>query len=351
MKSCIEDSPAPWILTQNVPTTQDLSELGGTEYPVCWEREEEQLYSADSDANWLDPTIQNLIWQIFSAQNDGGGVNIFSFPPSNSPQTLSTSLLLIVFLRHYVTAVQHPVQPVAQTMATDSQEKKPADAPVVLSEGAGVALGSVFNRLVKPKSSRGSRVTGKKRPRSEKASVVLAENEDVQKSLAEEKKLRKEYKEAKKAKLQFENNALVIPDAATNAALEKDLLATATKGAVALFNAVAKAQKMNEDEKGSNKKKGPPVSRESFMSMMRAGVSKDAASDAGKKVEEEGSSDEEASAMRKQGAKWLKNDFLTAGSTKLKDFDREAPVGEESSSSDDESSDDEDNQSSDSDSD
>lgn len=223
-------------------------------------------------------------------------------------------------------------------------EKAVVAAPVVLSEGAGVALGSVFNRLLKSKGgARGSRVTGKKRPRSEKGPVVLKENEDAQKSLAEEKKDRKEYKESKKAKLKFENNALVIPDAATNAALEKELLATATKGAVALFNAVSKAQKLNDEvSTGKAKKKGPPVSRESFMDMMRAGVNKEAKPTEDNDASEHYPSDEDAGRAKKPGAKWLKNDFLTAGSRKLKDWDREAPAGEESSSSDDESSDDED---------
>lgn len=218
-------------------------------------------------------------------------------------------------------------------------EADPAPAPVVLSEGAGVALGSVFNRLVKPKGGeRGSKFSGKKRPRSEKGPVVLAESEEVQKNLAEEKKERNNYREAKKAKLKFENNALVIPDAATNAILEKELLTTATKGAVALFNAVSKAQKLSEEvSNGKTKKKGPPVSRESFMDMMRAGVNNDKAAANGGSGND--SSDDDAGQSNKPGAKWLKNDFLTAGSKKLKDWDREAPPEEEISSSDDESSD------------
>lgn len=215
-------------------------------------------------------------------------------------------------------------------------------APVVLSEGAGVALGSVFNRLVKPKASgRGSKKATGKRPRSENTPIVLAGSDEVQKSLEEDKKERQKYKEAKRAKLQFENNALVIPDAATNAALEKELLATATKGAVALFNAVSKAQKIGEEKaSGKAKKKGPPVSRESFMDMMRAGVNKDEKPTEDKEASERApSDDDDGQEAKKSGAKWLKNDFLTAGSRKLKDWDREAPPGEDSTSSDDESDD------------
>lgn len=226
----------------------------------------------------------------------------------------------------------------------EGAETAGVQAPVVLSEGAGVALGSVFNRLIKPKGrERASKKTTGKRPRSEKTPIVLAESDEVQKSLAEDKQEQRKYKEAKKAKLKFENNALVIPDAATNAALEKELLATATKGAVALFNAVSKAQKLGEEKaSGKAKKKGPPVSRESFMDMMRAGVSKDGKpADDNEASGSEPSDDGDGREANKRGAKWLKNDFLTAGSRKLKDWDREAPPGEESSSSDDESDDDE----------
>lgn len=212
-------------------------------------------------------------------------------------------------------------------------DEQKGPSPVVLSEGAGIALGSVFSRLIKPRASEQLGTSGRKRPRSEKAPVVLIESEEVQESLAEEKEERRKYKEAKKAKLKFETNALVIPDAATGATLEKQLLMTATKGAVALFNAVSKAQKVVEQKPAGKKKKGPPISRESFMDIMRAGINKEVPSKPETNKLENESSDEEDKVV-KPGAKWLKEDYLTAGSKKLKDWDKDAPENEDSSSED-----------------
>ena len=78
------------------------------------------------------------------------------------------------------------------------------------------------------------------------------------------------------AKLRFGSNARVTPGAATGAAPARQLLNTATQGAVNLFNAVAKAQRTARagmtKESGRVKAKGKPVSRDSFMSMIKASV-------------------------------------------------------------------------------
>lgn len=210
-----------------------------------------------------------------------------------------------------------------------STTQAPESRPVVLSEGAGIALGSVFSRLIKPTASERLEKTRGKRPRSEKPSVVFAQSEEVQEDLAKEKEEKRKVREAKKAKTQFENNALVIPDAATGAALEKELLVTATKGAVALFNAVSKAQKIAEEKPTRKKRSGPAVSRESFMDMMRAGVNKSVPS-AERNAPESDSSDSDANAGA-TGAKWLKEDFLTLRSKKLKDWDEDSSDGGDSS--------------------
>lgn len=215
----------------------------------------------------------------------------------------------------------------------EEAEARAEPAPVVLSEGAGIALGSVFARLIKPRASERALTLGK-RPRSEKAPVMFIESEEVQESLAEEKEERRKFKEAKKAKQKFESNGLVIPDAATGAPLEKDLLKTATKGAVALFNAVSKAHKIAEEKPaGKKKKKGPPISRENFMDIMKAGVNKESAPKPQGVQQGNDSSDEEVKPV-KSGAKWLQDDYLTAGSKKLRDWEKDASENAMESSSD-----------------
>lgn len=201
--------------------------------------------------------------------------------------------------------------------------------PVILSEGAGVALGNVFNRLVNPSQPK---TTGK-RPRSSKSPVVLAESEELHESLIAEQEERRKSREVKRARQTFETNALIVPDAATGAALEKELLVTATKGAVVLFNAVAKAQKGRGGRAGKGGK-GEMVSKDSFMSMMRAGVGKKA--EAGERKAGDELSDGEDEEEQGGGAKWLRNDYLTARSKTLRDWDKE--VATEVNSSDEEES-------------
>lgn len=204
------------------------------------------------------------------------------------------------------------------------EPREAADPPIVLSEGAGRALSTVVGRLLKSDGNLefGSDSRAKKsekRPRAV-ANEILAGNEQVQKSQQDEKEEKRRDREAKRARLQFENNAKVIPDAATDAQLEKELLKTATKGAVALFNAVAKAQKVAKEDSHAKSKnaKGVPVSRQSFMSMIREGIKKDDLA----QENDDGETTKKAS--------WLKDDFLTEGSRKLKDWDRPRTAGQDS---------------------
>ncbi|KAI0567065.1 Ribosomal RNA-processing protein [Gracilaria domingensis] len=200
-----------------------------------------------------------------------------------------------------------------------------AENPAILSKGASLALGNVFKRLVDSETRKRTAEQTRKRPKT----AILGQNEQVEKALAEQAEERKRLKKAKKERIAFENNARVIPDAATGAALEKEFLATATKGAVALFNAVSKAQKSLDEEEdvAKNKKKGPPVSRESFMEIMRASLKNSAPGavkrDRRKDVdnEDEDKSEGDANVVRSK-ASWLKDDYMTKGSSTLKDWDR-----------------------------
>ncbi|CAN8064012.1 unnamed protein product [Agarophyton chilense] len=213
--------------------------------------------------------------------------------------------------------------------------------PSILSEGASVALGNVFKRLVG--SERRNRATEptKKRPKT----AILGQNEEVEKALAEQAEERKRLKRAKKAKIAFENNARVIPDASTGAAFEKELLATATKGAVALFNAVSKAQKSLEEKRDSkkNRKNGPPVTRERFMEMMKAGLKNKKLSsekdDLGNELDDGEDSDDDPNAVRTK-ASWLRDDYFTKGSKTLRDWDKGkgGPAIDDNSDSDEENS-------------
>lgn len=207
-----------------------------------------------------------------------------------------------------------------------SENKDPA--PPVLSEGASIALGNVFTRLINQgtQETSSSKATGK-RPRPPKNPVVLAESEEVRKNLDAEREERLKSREAKRARQLFETNALVIPDAATGATLEKELLVTATKGAVALFNAVSKAQRESQAKRtrSVNAGKRETVTKESFLSMIRSGV--------GKKVHGDERVKDELNEKEKQGegAAWLRKDFLMGKSKALKDWDKEA-ASENSSS-------------------
>ena len=205
---------------------------------------------------------------------------------------------------------------------------------VIISEGAGVALTNVFSRLVKQKQDK-SQPSERKRQRSERPHVVLTQSEEVQEKLSQQKEEKRRYKEAKRAKLEFERNGRVIPDASTGASHEKQLHTIALQGAVALFNAVSKAQKVTETNQ-NKKKKGAPVSKESFMDMMKAGISANKPMLPTENSKEDSSSDEEEKAQVASGAKWLNENYLTAGSKKLKDWDRMDKKADSESGMDDE---------------
>ncbi len=157
-----------------------------------------------------------------------------------------------------------------------------AEQNLILSAGAAQALSVVAARVLK-------------RPRP-----VLSANDEVKEADRRRAEEVRREREAKRVRLAFEANARVVPDAATDVARERALRATATRGAVALFNAVASAQR------GSSKEK--PVDKEAFMGMLKRGVTN---------MEEE-DEDEEVK------ADWLKDDYLTKNSRKLKDFDASA---------------------------
>lgn len=159
-----------------------------------------------------------------------------------------------------------------------------------LSAGACKALSSVLARLLSapfPEASGG-------------AGLVLGGDDEVVKAAAEEMADVARGREARRERRRFEGAARVVPDAATGAAIERKLRETGTRGVVALFNAVRKAQKGGEEE-------GEVVSKEGFLEMVRKGIGR-----------EEGVEDGE-----RLGADWMKDDYATKGSGKTKAFLRE----------------------------
>lgn len=238
------------------------------------------------------------------------------------------------------------------------------DGVVGLSEGAAVALGAALSRIIstsgpatgrdaadpslkKAKSARrkrqrsagGDDADARKATRPRRRPVVLADDADVVAGLVGEREEKVRLKQAKRAKLLFEANARVVPDAATSAVLERALQATATRGAVALFNAVAKAQKAAE-QRADGQKKGPPVSRDNFMKMMQEGVAQSSALPMRNSAKTNGDADDAdddglGPVKGSTTAKWLKDDFLTSRAKKVKDWDQDEPEGGESSSDDD----------------
>lgn len=149
---------------------------------------------------------------------------------------------------------------------------------IILSAGAAQALSTVAARVLK-------------RPRA-----VLSANDEVKEAERQHAKQVCRERDAKRVRLAFEANARVVPDAATDAARERTLRATATKGAVALFNAVTNAQRGMASEK--------PVDKDMFMGMLKRGVAQ---------VEDDEVVEEKAD--------WLKDDYLTKNSRKLRHFD------------------------------
>lgn len=210
---------------------------------------------------------------------------------------------------------------------------------VVLSQGAAVALGNALSRVIPSTGLESSKKSVKqkgKRPRpstdttGSNKPIVLAENEDVLKEISEEREQKRRQKEHKKKKLQFEQNARVVPDAATGAALEKTFLTIATKGTVALFNAVSKAQKVSNVKKSSMKQKGPAISKKAFMEMMKENIEKTNTAPLQATIKDQSDTDSETKKPTRLKAKWLKEDYLISKDKKLKDWDR-AEVEAESS--------------------
>jgi Rrp15p len=198
-------------------------------------------------------------------------------------------------------------------------------APAPLSSGAGKALGSVLSRLLDDKKDGGLGLN--KRPRPD-LGLILAADEDVAQAAHDEVVERTKDRENKRAKLRFEACGRVIPDAATGAAREKALRETATRGIVALFNAVSKSQKAASaadsavktaaDDAAARraKKNKEPVSREGFMDMLRAGVNKPIPG--GENAEKATGGEDEPT-----GASWMKDNYMTKGARKMKDWNKE----------------------------
>lgn len=241
----------------------------------------------------------------------------------------------------------------------------PSLPSILISDGAAIALGSALSRFLsydqqkrsaKKGSTKRSRLIPKYSENNNKP-IVLIENEEVNKELSELLEQKKKYKIQRQRKITFESNARVIPDAATGIVMEKLLLQTATKGSVALFNAVSKAQKTAADEVAKvarKKKQDKAVSKESFMKLMKAGINKNLAMampmnidqkshkmDDDDDVDEVEGKKEEHVAGQGGSAKWLRDDFLTSGSKKMNDWDKEDNEPVEESSEESENDDDE----------
>lgn len=202
------------------------------------------------------------------------------------------------------------------------------DAVPPLSTGACKALGTVLGRLLG--SSRDALDISqkyKKRPRGS-LGLILADDEDIAHAAAREIEERAHERESKRAKLRFEGLSRIVPDAATGALKEKALRETATKGVVALFNAVSKSQKAfssamesskdksSAHEPSSRRKLKEPVTKEHFMNMIRTGVNQ---SSSVAQSGECGASDN--SDAEKKRADWLRDDFMTKGTEKLRNWD------------------------------
>lgn len=220
-----------------------------------------------------------------------------------------------------------------------------ADSSVTppLSHGACRALGTVLGRLLEsPGNDRDSeRSSRKKRPRGH-VGLILSGDAEIASAATREREERARERENKRAKLHYESLARVVPDAATGAAMEKALRETATRGVVALFNAVAKSQKNLLSAANSSKKKldpqgklgrqpqKEPVTKEQFMKMIRSGL-KQQDDDASSSIR----ADSDDSGTEDKKAPWLEEDFLTKGSEKLKSWDRDTKLEDGSSADDD----------------
>lgn len=187
-----------------------------------------------------------------------------------------------------------------------------------LSSGACRALGSVLARLLDD-SRDGARAAGAAAKRPRRAGgpgLVLGGDEEVAEALEEEVAARAREREGKRERLRYEALARVVPDAATGGKEEKGMKETATKGVVALFNAVAKAQKGGDGGgKGEGRGKagrGEVVSKEGFMDLIREGIRKEGGR--GEKEEEEDGGEEG------DAAEWMRDDYMTKAARKVRNF-------------------------------
>jgi hypothetical protein len=196
-----------------------------------------------------------------------------------------------------------------------------ASLPAPLSSGAGRALGTVLKRLLDSSKDANQGVhVSKKRPRGE-LGLILAGDEDVAKAAADQQAETAKDRESRRVRLRFEGLGRVVPDAATGAVVEKELRETATRGVLALFNAVAKAQKATGIDAApavGASRKAEVVTRESFMEMIRAGVGRPSKEIAEEDVE------------NKDGARWMRDDYMTEGARKLKYWSKEDVVNTDS---------------------
>eukprot|EP00188_Purpureofilum_apyrenoidigerum_P004613 Plantae.Rhodophyta-Purpureofilum_apyrenoidigerum.ctg5331.p1 GENE.Plantae.Rhodophyta-Purpureofilum_apyrenoidigerum.ctg5331~~Plantae.Rhodophyta-Purpureofilum_apyrenoidigerum.ctg5331.p1 ORF type:complete len:220 (+),score=74.80 Plantae.Rhodophyta-Purpureofilum_apyrenoidigerum.ctg5331:330-989(+) len=167
----------------------------------------------------------------------------------------------------------------------------------------GAALGKLLRSSKKRKA----------KPNENDDGVELKGGRETRKRAEERKKLKQAEEKAslrRAERMQKVEQARVVPDAATDIEKERRLKKLATKGAVALFNAVAKYQKVHAETPNSTRtekiKEAKTVGGDQFLEMLQRG--KEQPSDAD--VEENGST-------------WKAvDDTFIAVPSKLKDWDK-----------------------------
>lgn len=127
--------------------------------------------------------------------------------------------------------------------------------PAPLSAGASQAFSSVLSRILRKDHGTDSH--------------ILSKSSSVRRAADEARQARATRRKRKS----LDGRGRIGRDVTRNRERERKLRMTATRGAVAMFEAMAKA-KRGTGEKKDGKDKGGVVSREGFMSMIREGVRK-----------------------------------------------------------------------------
>lgn len=219
----------------------------------------------------------------------------------------------------------------------DDDDNKPSgqsdkkDKKGFLAGGKAASFAKAFAKVIgKPAAG-----TATAPPSTSKAAAVpiLAKSKSLAERQAKDAQLVVKDREAKRARLEMKQRGRVQPKPKGQDpdadATEKELLKTATRGVVKLFNAVAKAQKQMRESQDmtGNRLKAAKASRSSFIDELKNRQSGGKVKDVKGRNGNEEDKDNDENGGKQPGWDVLKDGFAgLGGGSKMKDWDRKVEV-------------------------